>query len=167
VGLFFAGRRKNIFHAAPDSPPMEAAGAWSGFCFAMLAPALPKEKIGVMMGMFNLFIVLPQITASTLFGFALKYFLHNDPMNAVVLGGASMGFAALSSWSHSKRPLPNLCSRPAPAPTRLQLSSLHIKCSRFIGSVRRLRITQTPTANHFPVAARIVRSHDRNNSEWA
>ena len=155
---------KNIFHAAPGSPEMEAAGAWSGFCFAaynavcfffsfvllwgtkytgpklmhflcltvgalglmtlplatekhqlliamaavgvawasilsmpyaMLAPALPKEKVGVMMGMFNLFIVLPQITASSLLGFALKHFLHDEPVNAVVLGGASMGLAAL------------------------------------------------------------------------
>jgi maltose/moltooligosaccharide transporter len=155
---------KNIFHAATGSPEMEAAGAWSGFCFAaynavcfgfsfvllwatkhtgpklmhviclaigglglatvplatdkyhlliamtavgiawasilsmpyaMLAPALPKEKIGVMMGMFNLFIVLPQILASSLLGFLLKHYLHSEPMNALVLGGASMGLAAL------------------------------------------------------------------------
>jgi maltose/moltooligosaccharide transporter len=107
---------KNIFHAATGSPEMEAAGAWSGFCFhlliamtavgiawasilsmpyAMLAPALPKEKIGVMMGMFNLFIVLPQIVASSLLGLLLKHFLHDEPMNALVLGGASMGLAAL------------------------------------------------------------------------
>jgi maltose/moltooligosaccharide transporter len=155
---------KNIFHAATGSPEMEAAGAWSGFCFAaynavcfvfsfvllwatkytgpklmhilclaaggvglasvpldsdkyhlliamsavgiawasilsmpyaMLAPALPKEKIGVMMGMFNLFIVLPQIVASSLLGLILKHWLHSEPMNALVLGGASMGLAAL------------------------------------------------------------------------
>jgi maltose/moltooligosaccharide transporter len=63
--------------------------------YAMLAPALPREKMGVMMGMFNLFIVLPQVAASSLLGGTLKYFLHNEPMNALVLGGASMGLAAL------------------------------------------------------------------------
>ena len=48
-----------------------------------------------MMGMFNLFIVLPQIAASSLLGGILKHFLHNEPMNALVVGGASMGLAAL------------------------------------------------------------------------
>ena len=48
-----------------------------------------------MMGLFNLFIVLPQITASSLLGVTLQYFLHGEPMNVLVLGGASMGLAAL------------------------------------------------------------------------
>jgi maltose/moltooligosaccharide transporter len=78
---------------------MAAVGiAWSSILsmpYAMLAPALPKDKVGVMMGMFNLFIVLPQIVASSLLGFALKNFLHNEPVNALVLGGASMGLAAV------------------------------------------------------------------------
>jgi maltose/moltooligosaccharide transporter len=78
---------------------MAAVGiAWSSILsmpYAMLAPALPKDKVGVMMGMFNLFIVLPQIAASSLLGFALKNFLHNEPVNVLVLGGASMGLAAV------------------------------------------------------------------------
>ncbi|MGC9940667.1 MAG: MFS transporter [Verrucomicrobiota bacterium] len=155
---------KDIFHAVPGSVEMEAAGSWSGFCFAaynvvcfffsfvllsvtkytgpkimhvvclaigalglalvpltsekhellismtavgiawasilsmpyaMLAPSLPQDKVGVMMGMFNLFIVLPQIVASSLLGFILKNFLHSEPMSALVVGGASMGLGAL------------------------------------------------------------------------
>ncbi len=78
---------------------MTAVGiAWASILsmpYAMLAPALPKEKVGVMMGMFNLFIVLPQIAASSLLGYILKNYLHSEPMNALVLGGASMGLAAL------------------------------------------------------------------------
>jgi len=78
---------------------MTAIGiAWASILsmpYAMLAPALPKEKVGVVMGMFNLFIVLPQMAASSLLGFILKHFLHSEPMNALVLGGASMGLAAL------------------------------------------------------------------------
>ncbi len=78
---------------------MTAVGiAWASILslpYAMLVPALPKDKVGVMMGMFNLFIVLPQIAASSLLGLVLKTFLHSEPMNALVLGGASMGLAAL------------------------------------------------------------------------
>ncbi|MGH7989206.1 MAG: hypothetical protein ACREDS_03285, partial [Limisphaerales bacterium] len=78
---------------------MTAVGiAWASILsmpYAMLAPALPKDKIGVLMGMFNLFIVLPQIVASSLLGFALKHFLHSEPVNALVLGGASMILAAV------------------------------------------------------------------------
>ncbi|MGD0813772.1 MAG: MFS transporter [Verrucomicrobiota bacterium] len=78
---------------------MTAVGiAWASILsmpYAMLAPSLPREKIGVMMGMFNLFIVLPQIVASSLLGYILKNFLHNEAMNVLFLGGASMGLAAL------------------------------------------------------------------------
>jgi maltose/moltooligosaccharide transporter len=78
---------------------MTAIGiAWASILsmpYAMLAPALPKEKVGVMMGMFNLFIVLPQIAAASLLGWILKSYLHSEPMNALILGGASMGLAAL------------------------------------------------------------------------
>ena len=78
---------------------MTAIGiAWASILsmpYAMLAPSLPKEKVGVMMGLFNLFVVLPQIAASSLLGYLLKNFMHNEPMNALVLGGASMGLAAL------------------------------------------------------------------------
>jgi maltose/moltooligosaccharide transporter len=72
--------------------------AWASILsmpYAMLASALPKDKVGVMMGMFNLFIVLPQIAASSLLGWLLKSYLHSEPMNALFLGGASMGLAAL------------------------------------------------------------------------
>ena len=78
---------------------MTAVGiAWASILsmpYAMLVPALPKQKVGVMMGMFNLFIVLPQIAASSLLGWVLKNYLHSEPMNALILGGVSMGLAAL------------------------------------------------------------------------
>jgi len=47
-----------------------------------------------MMGMFNLFILLPQMPASGFAGMDPDY-LHSETMNALVLGGASMGLAAL------------------------------------------------------------------------
>jgi len=81
---------------------MTAIGiAWASILsmpYAMLTSSLPSDKIGVMMGMFNLFIVIPQIIASTLLGIAMKTFLHNEPMNAVLLGGISMGIASILTY---------------------------------------------------------------------
>lgn len=96
LGLASVALATNKFHLLFA---MTAVGiAWSSILsmpYAMLAPALPKDKVGVMMGMFNLFIVLPQIAASSLLGFALKYFLHEEPVNALILGGSSMVLAAV------------------------------------------------------------------------
>ena len=72
--------------------------AWASILsmpYAMLAPSLPPHQVGVMMGMFNLFIVAPQLVASSLLGWLLKHFMHDDPMNALLLGGLSMGIASL------------------------------------------------------------------------
>ncbi len=78
---------------------MAAIGvAWSSLLsmpYAMLTPSLPKDKIGVMMGMFNLFIVIPQVIASGFLGWALKNFLHDKAMNAIILGGVSMLLAGI------------------------------------------------------------------------
>jgi len=44
---------------------------------------------------FNFFIVLPQILASAGLGLLMKYAMGGNPMNAVLLGGVSLGAA---SW---------------------------------------------------------------------
>jgi maltose/moltooligosaccharide transporter len=51
--------------------------------------------MGVYMGVFNLFIVIPQIVQSFLTPQIYKSLLGNNPLNAVMLGGASMLIAAL------------------------------------------------------------------------
>jgi maltose/moltooligosaccharide transporter len=61
----------------------------------MLTPALPKDKVGVMMGMFNLFIVFPQIIASAFLGKILELFFAGNPMSAIILGGCSMAVGAV------------------------------------------------------------------------
>jgi maltose/moltooligosaccharide transporter len=72
--------------------------AWTSILsipFAMLSTSLPKEHVGVYMGIFNLFIVIPEIVASLCFGWIMSHLLHNDRMLAVILGGALMLCAAL------------------------------------------------------------------------
>jgi maltose/moltooligosaccharide transporter len=63
--------------------------------YAILAPSLPPDKTGVYMGIFNLFIVIPEIIASLAFGWIMQTVLGNDRMAAVVAGGVFLVLAAL------------------------------------------------------------------------
>jgi len=72
--------------------------AWASILsmpYAMLANAIPPQKMGFYMGVFNFFIVLPQILASAGLGLLMERVLGNNPMNAVLLGGGSMILAGL------------------------------------------------------------------------
>ena len=63
--------------------------------YAMLAGSLPPERVGLYMGIFNFFIVLPEIVASLGFGWVMNHVLHNNRVAAVVCGGGFMVLAAL------------------------------------------------------------------------
>jgi len=72
--------------------------AWaSTLCmpYSVLAGSLPKEKTGVYMGIFNFFIVTPEIIASLFFGWVMNHLLHNNRLTAVVAGGCFMLVAAV------------------------------------------------------------------------
>ncbi len=72
--------------------------AWASILslpYAMLSGVLPQNKIGVYMGIFNFFIVLPEIIASLGFGWIMKNVLNNDRLAAVQIGGVLMIIAAL------------------------------------------------------------------------
>ena len=63
--------------------------------YAILAGALPPGKTGVYMGIFNFFIVTPEIIASVGFGWVMLHVLHNNRLAAVIAGGIFMALAAL------------------------------------------------------------------------
>jgi maltose/moltooligosaccharide transporter len=72
--------------------------AWASILsipYAMLSGALPSEKMGYYMGVFNFFIVIPQIVAGTILGFLLKNLLWDQPIYILVIGGLSMMLAGL------------------------------------------------------------------------
>jgi maltose/moltooligosaccharide transporter len=72
--------------------------AWASILsmpYAMLSGCLPENKIGIYMGIFNFFIVLPEIIASLFFGWIMANFLDNDRLLAVMVGGGLMIIAAL------------------------------------------------------------------------
>ncbi|MFV8336357.1 MFS transporter [Flavobacterium sp. RSP29] len=79
--------------------PMLGVGiAWASILsmpYAMLSGALPAAKMGYYMGVFNFFVVIPQIVAATILGFIVKQFFQNEPIYALLIGGVSMIFAGL------------------------------------------------------------------------
>ncbi len=71
--------------------------AWASILsmpYAILANAIPGNRMGFYMGIFNFFIVLPQIAASLGLGLVMSVFLAGSTMNAVLLGGVSLLIAA-------------------------------------------------------------------------
>lgn len=72
--------------------------AWSSILsmpYSMLAGSIPQGKMGIYMGIFNFFIVLPEILASLFFGKIMENFLHNDRLIAVLIGGLLLVTAAI------------------------------------------------------------------------
>jgi maltose/moltooligosaccharide transporter len=79
--------------------PMVGVGfAWASILslpYAMLSDNLPAEKMGVYMGIFNFFIVIPQLVAASVLGVLLERFFHGQPVWALVVGGVSLAVAGL------------------------------------------------------------------------
>jgi maltose/moltooligosaccharide transporter len=72
--------------------------AWASILsipYAMLAGALPSNKMGYYMGVFNFFIVLPQMLASVTLGFFTKQVFGGNSALTLVLGGCSMILSGL------------------------------------------------------------------------
>jgi len=71
--------------------------AWASILtlpYAILSGVLPPARMGVYMGVFNLFIVIPNIVASLTFQPLVKHVFHNNPLYVVMLGGACLLVAA-------------------------------------------------------------------------
>jgi maltose/moltooligosaccharide transporter len=72
--------------------------AWASILsvpYAMLSGSLPGEKMGYYMGVFNFFIVIPQIVAGTILGFMLTHLFNGQSIFILVAGGISMFIAGL------------------------------------------------------------------------
>jgi len=67
--------------------------------YAMLSSAIDPKKMGLFMGLFNMFIVLPQIVAAT--GglvWCYKTFFGEESINAMLLAGTSLVIAGLANF---------------------------------------------------------------------
>jgi maltose/moltooligosaccharide transporter len=80
--------------------PMLGIGlAWASILsmpYAILTGSLPHNKMGIYMGIFNFFIVIPQILAASILGSMVKHLFDGNTMLALVSGGISMVIAAIS-----------------------------------------------------------------------
>lgn len=96
AGLISVGfiHTPNMLYAA-----MTGVGiAWASILsmpYAMLGGCLPENKVGIYMGIFNFFIVLPEILASLCFGWLMSHVLNNNRLLAVEIGGGMMILAGL------------------------------------------------------------------------
>ena len=73
--------------------------AWASILampYAILASNLPQRKLGIYMGLFNVFIVVPQLMVATLMGQVLKSFFPDEPIWTMLFAAIVMGLAALS-----------------------------------------------------------------------
>ena len=64
--------------------------AWTSIIsmpYAMLSGVLPKDKVGIYMGIFNFFIVLPEIIASFCYPWLMEHVLNNNMLTACSLVG--------------------------------------------------------------------------------
>jgi maltose/moltooligosaccharide transporter len=79
--------------------PMLGIGvAWASILsmpYSILAAAIPSNRMGVYMGIFNFFIVIPQLLAASVLGLLLRLCFHNQPIWALALGGACLLVAGL------------------------------------------------------------------------
>jgi len=72
--------------------------AWASILampYAILSAAIPKEKMGVYMGIFNFFITIPQVIVSLGLGWVMLHFMGNNRLAGVVTGGICMAIAAI------------------------------------------------------------------------
>ena len=80
--------------------PMIGVGlAWASILampYAILAGSLPAKKMGLYMGIFNFFIVIPQIIAASMLGFITRNWFNGETIFSLMLGGAAMLIAASS-----------------------------------------------------------------------
>lgn len=73
--------------------------AWASILampYAILASSLPQRKLGVYMGLFNIFIVVPQLLVATILGTIMKAFFPDQPIWTMLAAAIVMALAALA-----------------------------------------------------------------------
>jgi maltose/moltooligosaccharide transporter len=79
--------------------PMIGVGiAWASILtmpYAILAGALPANRMGYFMGLFNFFVVIPQIVSGLLLGWMTTHLFAGHTVKTLMLGGACMILAGI------------------------------------------------------------------------
>jgi maltose/moltooligosaccharide transporter len=73
--------------------------AWASILampYAILASSLPQGKLGIYMGLFNVFVVVPQLLVATVMGTIMKLLFPGEPLWTMAFAAATLVFAALA-----------------------------------------------------------------------
>jgi maltose/moltooligosaccharide transporter len=73
--------------------------AWASILampYAILASALPQRKLGIYMGLFNVFVVVPQLLVATVMGSIMKAYFPGEPIWTMAFAAGVMALAALA-----------------------------------------------------------------------
>ena len=91
--------------------PMIGVGiAWASILslpYALLSDVLPAAKMGIYMGIFNFFIVIPQLIAASVLGLLLREFFGGEAIYGLVIGGALMVLAGFTALMVDREAEPN------------------------------------------------------------
>jgi maltose/moltooligosaccharide transporter len=71
-------------------------GSMMGNPYVMLSDSIPKDRVGVYMGVFNMFIVIPMLIQNVTIPFLYGPLLGSNPANAIRLAGVLLGCAAVA-----------------------------------------------------------------------
>lgn len=103
VNVWLGGAALLSFLAIRDPHWLLASMVGMGFAwasvlslpYALLSDSVPAQKMGLYMGVFNIFIVIPQMVAASVLGFLLRALFGGAPIYALALGGVSFIVAGL------------------------------------------------------------------------
>jgi maltose/moltooligosaccharide transporter len=92
------------FFVLPDSTSLIVSQvlvgiAWASILampYAILASNLPQAKLGIFMGLFNVFIVIPQLLVATVMGSMMKALFPTEPIYTMAFAATAMVLAALA-----------------------------------------------------------------------
>jgi maltose/moltooligosaccharide transporter len=81
--------------------------AWASILampYAILASSLPQRKLGIYMGLFNVFVVVPQLLVATVMGSIMKRFFPDEPIWTMAFAAGVLLLAALAMLRVSEPP---------------------------------------------------------------
>ena len=104
VGLLCGAAGYASFFVMPDAKWLIASEigigiAWASILampYAILASSLPQKKLGIYMGLFNVFVVVPQLLVATAMGSIMKRFFPGEPIWTMAFAAATLLLAALA-----------------------------------------------------------------------
>ncbi len=103
INLFIGGAALISFRFIQDPSWLLLAMVGVGFAwasilsvpYALLSNSVPAQKMGLYMGIFNFFIVIPQLVAASVLGSVVNTLFGGAPIHALVVGGVSFMLAGL------------------------------------------------------------------------